>query len=122
MILQIPYSLEFSGFLISNLIAADFKMIIMRKKTYQKQSLRGVLWKKVFLEISQNSQESTCARVPFLIKLQVFSSEFCEIFKNTFFYRTPLVAVSDHSHKKQIVRKHGPNWPFYTVMLRTKLY
>ena len=26
--------------------------------------------KKVFLEISQNSQESTCARVSFLIKLQ----------------------------------------------------
>ena len=26
--------------------------------------------KKVFLEISQNSQENTCARVPFLIKLQ----------------------------------------------------
>ena len=45
---------------------------------------------KVFLEISQNSQENTCARVSFLIKLQawglqlykkeaqvqVFSSEF----------------------------------------------
>ena len=27
--------------------------------------------KKVFLEISQNSQESACARVSFLIKLQV---------------------------------------------------
>ena len=26
--------------------------------------------KKVFLDISQNSQENTCARVPFLIKLQ----------------------------------------------------
>ena len=26
---------------------------------------------------------------------QVFSCEFCEIFNNTFFYRTPLVAVSD---------------------------
>ena len=26
--------------------------------------------KKVFLEISQNSQEGTCARVSFLIKLQ----------------------------------------------------
>ena len=25
----------------------------------------------------------------------VFSSEFCEIFKNTFFHRTPLVAVSE---------------------------
>ena len=31
---------------------------------------RGVLWKNVFLEISQNSQENTCARVSFLIKLQ----------------------------------------------------
>ena len=25
---------------------------------------------------------------------QVFSCEFCEIFKNTFYYRTPLVAAS----------------------------
>ena len=60
---------------------------------------RGVLCKKVLLEISQNSQENTSARVSFLIKLQtsasnfikketlaeVLSCEFCEIFKNTFF-------------------------------------
>ena len=57
--------------------------------------------KKVFLEISHNSQENTCARVSFLIKLacnfikkdsltQVFSCEFCEISKNTFFYGTAL--------------------------------
>ena len=47
---------------------------------------------KVFLKILQNSQENTCARVPFLIKLlakkeaqiQVSFLEFCEIFKNTF--------------------------------------
>ena len=32
---------------------------------------RGVLWKKVFLEYSQNSQENICARVSTLIKLQV---------------------------------------------------
>ena len=52
----------------------------------------------MFLEILQNSRENTCARV-FLIKLQVlacnlikketqaqvFSCEFCEISKNTFF-------------------------------------
>ena len=54
--------------------------------------------KKVFLEISQKSQENNCARISFLIKLQalaqVFSSEFCEISKNTFCYRTPLVAAS----------------------------
>ena len=57
--------------------------------------------KKVFLEISQNSQENTCARVSFSIKLQavfnfikketlaqVFSCEFCEISKNIFLQKT----------------------------------
>ena len=44
------------------------------------------------LEISQNSQKNNCARVSFLATLlkketlaQVFSSEFCEVSKNTFF-------------------------------------
>ena len=60
---------------------------------------RGALWKKIFLEISQNSQENTCARVSFFNKVagkasnfikiealtQVFSCEFCEISKSTFF-------------------------------------
>ena len=74
--------------------------------------------KKVFLEVSQNSQENICAsvssliklqgaRVSFLIKLQakacnfikketltqVFSCEFCET-SNTFFHRAPPVAAS----------------------------
>ena len=38
-----------------------------------------VLWcsvNKVFLEILQNSQENTCARVSFLIKLQVEACNF----------------------------------------------
>ena len=30
---------------------------------------RGVPWENAFLEISQNSQENTCARSSFLIKL-----------------------------------------------------
>ena len=60
--------------------------------------------KEVFLEISQNSQENTCARVSFWIKFfnfikketlaLVFSCEFYEISKNNFFHRTPLVAAS----------------------------
>ena len=33
---------------------------------------RGVLQEKVFLEISQNSQENTCASVSILIKLQAW--------------------------------------------------
>ena len=59
----------------------------------------GVLYEKMFLEISQNSQENTRA---FLMKpeacnfikketlSQVFSCEFCEISKKHLFYRTPL--------------------------------
>ena len=43
----------------------------------------------MFLEISQNSEENTCARVSFLKRRlwyrQVLSCEFCKIFKNTFF-------------------------------------
>ena len=64
--------------------------------------------KKVFLETSQNSQENSCARNYFLIKLQakawnfikkesltqMFSCEISEIFKNTFFYRTPATVAS----------------------------
>ena len=55
--------------------------------------------KKVFLNISQSSQEKTCARVFFLLKkrlVQVLSSEFCDISKNTFSYRTPPVAASKY--------------------------
>ena len=61
----------------------------------------------MFLEISQNSPESTCAKVSFLIKFnkvlkkealaQVFSCEFCEDFKNIYYYRTSLVAASEMS-------------------------
>ena len=53
--------------------------------------------KKMFLEFSQNLQESTCARVSFLIKLEALACKFikkrdsgtalcnfCEISKNTF--------------------------------------
>ena len=62
--------------------------------------------KKLFLELSQSSQENTCTRVSFLIKLQASAkkketlvatgvfSEFCEISDNMIFYRTPLVAAS----------------------------
>ena len=51
--------------------------------------------KKVFLEISQNSGENTCARKKETLA-HVFSFEFCEISKNTFSNRTPLVVPSEH--------------------------
>ena len=87
--------------------------------------------KKVFLEIWQNSQENSSTRASFLIKLQVwgqslffnkitgmrpaallkkplaqvFSYEFCGISKNTFSYRTLLVAASQHSLRMFLINK-----------------
>ena len=70
---------------------------------------RGVLQKRMFLEILQNSQENTCARVSFLIKLQacnfikndtpakVLSCEFCEISKNIFFTEHLWATASEFS-------------------------
>ena len=59
----------------------------------------------MFLEILQNSQENTCARVSFFIKketlAQVFSCEFCEISKNTFFTEHLRATRSIKTHPKQ---------------------
>ena len=71
------------------------KKSILIKAVVQRCSI-----KSIFLEISESSQENACARVSFLIQLQasglaqVFSCKFCEISKNTFVQRTPLVAAS----------------------------
>ena len=53
--------------------------------------------KKVFLKISQNLPENTLCQSLLFKKetlAQVFLSEFYKIFKNTYFYTTPLVAAS----------------------------
>ena len=77
-----------------------------------------VFCRKCVLRSFTNSQESTCARVSFLIKLrawgkpkvkvntfnfikkenlaQVFSCEFCQIFKNSFFTEHFWVTAFDH--------------------------
>ena len=75
-------------------------------------SPEAVVWrcsvKKVFLEISQNSQKTRVPETLFqqscrpkscnsIMKeplAQVFSCEFCKISKNSFFYRTPPVTAS----------------------------
>ena len=91
---------------------------------------------KAWLEISQNSQENTCARVSFLIKLQaqslvfkketlaqVFSCELYEISKNTFFYRTPPVAASKTEYATASPRSKQ-RWPVFSAFkgVRTFLY
>ena len=88
----------------------------------------SVLYTKVFLKFSQNSQESTCARV-FIKKetlAQTFSCEFGEIFKNTFFYRTPLVDAStlavfckkSHSYKFRKFHRKTPVLKSLSTLLK----
>ena len=75
---------------------------IISKAVVQRSSV-----KKAFSEILQNSQENTCAWVLYFNKVAglrsttllkkealalMISQEFCEISKNTFFYRTSLAA------------------------------
>ena len=88
---------------------------------FDKQShTEAVSWrysvKKLFLEISQNSQENVCARVSYFDKVarlrpanfskketlaQVFSCEFCEISKNTFSVEHLWVTASNHTTLNQ---------------------
>ena len=42
-----------------------------------------------------NHRPEACNFIKKVTLAQVFSSEFCEIYKNTCYYRTPLVAASD---------------------------
>ena len=53
---------------ILNVLCVVLSIIISYRSSHRRSSV-----KKVFLEISQHSQEKTCARVSFLIKLKTFS-------------------------------------------------
>ena len=82
----------------------------------------------MFLETSQNSQENTCARVSFLIKLQaeactfiknetlaqMVSYEFCKISKNNFFTEHFWGAATKLNKRtlkyRRIIRKRNKVW------------
>ena len=76
------------GLLLDLVVSVSFFLIfvIIRifKHNFQKQSSECVLQKRCF----------ACNFIKKETLVQVFSCEFCEISKNTFFYRTPLVAAS----------------------------
>ena len=86
----------FSWFLLHRFFPLGYIHVQYSEEVAQRCSVE-----KVFLEISQNSQENTCGLRPAtLLKkktlAQVFSCKFCEISKNTFSYGTPLVAASEY--------------------------
>ena len=53
-----------------------------------KAATKCVLWKNVFLEISQISQENTCTRVPFFNKVAGPKSQACNFIKKKNFKKT----------------------------------
>ena len=53
----------------------------------------------VGVKLTPLPQKKLPSKSPALLGLKVFSYEFCEIFKSTFFHRTPLVAASGKSTK-----------------------
>ena len=104
----------------------------------------GLLWDKVFLEISQNSQKNSCARVSFLIKLQasglqlyikkatpaqVFSCEFCEFSKNTFFTEHVRTSTSgkclifeDYKSSKIFVKVLRRSWKVFSLFVTRMIF
>ena len=94
--------------MVSYLQCSAWKKVNVKEQEQTEAVVRRCSIKKVFLEISQNSQENICVRESLnkvshlrpatLFKktlAQVFSCEFCEIYKSTFFHRAPLVAASE---------------------------
>ena len=85
----------------------------------------------MILYIQQNLQENTCTKISFLVKLlevcnftkkepltQVFSSDFCKIFKNIFFTEQLRVTTSDT--RMQVFVIHNLNLSFQFVTINFK--
>ena len=80
-------------------VSAGCTNLILRRKICFFKRSRGYCLKKVLLRISRNLREKTCARIFFKKKIlyyffyfsknktlaQLFSCEYCKIFKNAFF-------------------------------------
>ena len=63
-------------------ILSEFSDTVIKEAAVQRCSV-----KKVFLEISQNSQENTCAKISFLIKLQALGLRPTTLLKKIFWHR-----------------------------------
>ena len=82
-------------------------MFVVIREDIFRSSRPGVFCKKGVLEnfikftgkhlcqsLCNFTKKEACNFIKIETLAQVFSCKFCEIFKNTFFYRTPLVAAS----------------------------
>ena len=71
--------------------------------------------KEVFLEISQNSQENTCAWVSFFKIHRCFPVNFAKFLRIPFFNRTPVVAASGSSVHNGLRKNKNSSWYLHTI-------
>ena len=84
----------------------------MIKNNISEAATRGVLCKKTFLEISQNSQENTCARVSFLIKFQASN---VQRFATCYLADQPYYAIITHDwylHNRRSLHNVGSDMDY----------
>ena len=84
---------------------STFISTLLERPAIFRSSCPEVFCRKAFLKILQNSpepeplfNEASCGACNFINKetlAQMFSCEFCGVFKNAFFYRTPPVLASE---------------------------
>ena len=94
---------EYSSEVFRTLLAVPHFSNVARKS--QKQSSRGVLLKRCFWKFR---------------KPKAFSCEFCKMFKNIFFHRTPLVAASEKKKAEAVVRRCSVKKVFLEIFLKSK--
>ena len=108
-----------------------FCRCICEDKAYQYQSVQRFTEviaqrcsvKNVFLEnfiIKRGSRLHTCKFIKVETLAEVFSCEFCKISKDTFFYRTPLVAASGFIREYSYV-KHISDFDSLQLSQKTQL-
>ena len=105
----------------------SYKVFLLSKKLstlLQKQPPEVFFKKRCFLKISENSQQNTCVRVYFLLRLQtcdllvqVFSCEFCETCKTNFFTEHLWTAASACWEKRTRSKKFSSYLAIHKEML-----
>ena len=94
-----------------------FKTRKYLSKCDQEAAIAGVLQEKVFLEISQNSQENNCNFIKKETLAHVFSCEFCEISKTVFFTEQLRATASWN----QLVKHTFTKWCFKIYVHNIKI-
>ena len=99
----------------TNLIATDFLDVSFNLEMDSFFPYRKPNNTPFYIHSKSNHPLSITKQLPLMTNRRIFSLSCNE---NEF---NKAKALYEHSHKKRIVWKQGPKWPFYALMLRIKL-